>query len=160
MACPQSESRQRQMIRPKHHVRRLIDGSNSCPPRRLPPPWTVEDIGAAFVVTDSTGQSSAMSITRRSLAGDRRPSCSQKTRRGGVRRISPSCRSCPPLFQGHGNPPNANAVNNDNAAAIARPSQKATACGKPSDLDTPLPPTLALRILECRYKTRQNIRRS
>jgi hypothetical protein len=26
------------------------------PPRRFPPPWTVEDIGAAFVVTDSAGQ--------------------------------------------------------------------------------------------------------
>jgi hypothetical protein len=25
-------------------------------PRRFPPPWTVEDIGAAFVVKDSTGQ--------------------------------------------------------------------------------------------------------
>jgi hypothetical protein len=25
-------------------------------PRRFPPPWTVEDIGAAFVVTDSAGQ--------------------------------------------------------------------------------------------------------
>ena len=24
--------------------------------RRFPPPWSVEDIGAAFVVTDSTGQ--------------------------------------------------------------------------------------------------------
>jgi hypothetical protein len=24
--------------------------------RRFPPPWTVEDIGAAFVVKDSTGQ--------------------------------------------------------------------------------------------------------
>jgi hypothetical protein len=24
-------------------------------PRRFPPPWTVEDIGAAFVVTDSAG---------------------------------------------------------------------------------------------------------
>jgi hypothetical protein len=23
--------------------------------RRFPPPWSVEDIGAAFVVTDSTG---------------------------------------------------------------------------------------------------------
>ena len=23
---------------------------------RFPPPWTVEDIGAAFVVTDSAGQ--------------------------------------------------------------------------------------------------------
>jgi hypothetical protein len=26
------------------------------PARRFPPPWTVEDIGAAFVVTDSAGQ--------------------------------------------------------------------------------------------------------
>ncbi len=24
--------------------------------RRFPPPWSIEDIGAAFVVTDSTGQ--------------------------------------------------------------------------------------------------------
>jgi hypothetical protein len=24
--------------------------------RRFPPPWTAEDIGAAFVVTDSAGQ--------------------------------------------------------------------------------------------------------
>jgi hypothetical protein len=26
------------------------------PARRFPPPWTVEDIGAAFVVADSAGQ--------------------------------------------------------------------------------------------------------
>jgi len=26
------------------------------PGRRFPPPWTVEDIGAAFVVKDSAGQ--------------------------------------------------------------------------------------------------------
>ena len=25
-------------------------------PRRFPPPWTVEDIGAAFVVKDNDGQ--------------------------------------------------------------------------------------------------------
>jgi hypothetical protein len=25
-------------------------------PRRFPPPWTIEDIGAAFVVKDSAGQ--------------------------------------------------------------------------------------------------------
>ncbi len=25
-------------------------------PRRVPPPWSVEDVGAAFVVTDSGGQ--------------------------------------------------------------------------------------------------------
>ena len=27
--------------------------------RRFPPPWTIEDIGAAFVVTDSAGQTRA-----------------------------------------------------------------------------------------------------
>ena len=27
--------------------------------RRFPPPWTVEDIGAAFVVKDDTGQALA-----------------------------------------------------------------------------------------------------
>ena len=26
------------------------------PPRRFPPPWSVEDIGAAFVVNDTNGQ--------------------------------------------------------------------------------------------------------
>jgi hypothetical protein len=26
------------------------------PTRRFPPPWTVEDIGAAFVVRDQSGQ--------------------------------------------------------------------------------------------------------
>jgi hypothetical protein len=25
-------------------------------PRRFPPPWSIEDIGAAFVVKDSNGQ--------------------------------------------------------------------------------------------------------
>jgi len=33
-------------------------------------------------------------ITRKSPAVDRPPSCSPKTRRGGLQRISPSCRSC------------------------------------------------------------------
>ncbi len=31
----------------------------SAPERRFPPPWTVEDIGAAFVVMDSAGQKPA-----------------------------------------------------------------------------------------------------
>jgi hypothetical protein len=31
------------------------------PARRFPPPWTVEDIGAAFVVTDSAGQKPSQS---------------------------------------------------------------------------------------------------
>jgi hypothetical protein len=33
--------------------------------RRFPPPWTVEDIGAAFVVKDRTGQRLATSISRK-----------------------------------------------------------------------------------------------
>jgi hypothetical protein len=35
-----------------------------------------------------------ISISRKSPAGDRRPSSSRRTRRGGLRRILPSCRSC------------------------------------------------------------------
>jgi hypothetical protein len=30
--------------------------TNAVTERRFPPPWTIEDIGAAFVVKDSTGQ--------------------------------------------------------------------------------------------------------
>jgi hypothetical protein len=30
--------------------------SKTLNPRRFPPPWTVEDIGAAFVVRDHNGQ--------------------------------------------------------------------------------------------------------
>jgi hypothetical protein len=37
---------------------------------------------------------SPMSITRKSRTGDRLPSCSRRTRRGGVRPTSPSCRNC------------------------------------------------------------------
>jgi hypothetical protein len=50
--------------------------------RRFPPPWTVEDIGAAFVVRDANGQGSRMSIARANRGGDRRRNCSPKTRRG------------------------------------------------------------------------------
>jgi hypothetical protein len=34
--------------------------------RRFPPPWTVEDIGAAFVVRDHNGQQLAYVISRMS----------------------------------------------------------------------------------------------
>jgi hypothetical protein len=34
-------------------VRRTVQRT---PPRSFPPPWSVEDIGAAFVVKDSSGQ--------------------------------------------------------------------------------------------------------
>jgi hypothetical protein len=58
--------------------------------RRFPPPWSVEDIGAAFVVKDSTGQKLAYVYYEDEPGGDQRPSHSPKMRRGGSRRISPS----------------------------------------------------------------------
>ena len=53
-------------------------------PRRFPPPWTVEDIGAAFVVKDNAGQKLAyvyFGEELRSALG--RPNCSAKMTRGG-----------------------------------------------------------------------------
>jgi hypothetical protein len=55
-------------------------------------PWKMEELEACFVVIDSTGQKLACaSISRMIPAGDRRPSCSRRTRRGGSRRISGLC---------------------------------------------------------------------
>ena len=42
--------------------------------RRFPPPWTVEDIGAAFVVEHSAGQE----LARAGASSDQQPSCSAK----------------------------------------------------------------------------------
>jgi hypothetical protein len=53
--------------------------------RRFPPPWTVEELDACFVVLDRNGQKLAYVITRMSLAGDQQPSCSPKMGRGGLR---------------------------------------------------------------------------
>jgi hypothetical protein len=55
----------------------------------------LEDISAAFVVKDSTGQKLAY-VYYEDEPGQaiRRPSCSPKTKRGGSRRILQSCRSC------------------------------------------------------------------
>jgi len=50
--------------------------------RRFPPPWSVEEQQACFVVRDHNGQQFAYS--RMSRAVDRPPSCSPKTRRGGA----------------------------------------------------------------------------
>jgi len=57
--------------------------------RRFPSPWSVEEDEDYFVVRDHDGQQLAYvtSITRA-----QRPSRSPATRRGGSRRISPSCR--------------------------------------------------------------------
>jgi len=49
--------------------------------RRFPPPWTVEEQEACFVVRATTTDSSLpMSISRISPAGTRRPSCFLKGR--------------------------------------------------------------------------------
>jgi len=40
--------------------------------RRFPPPWSIDELEACFVVIDSAGQSWRMSISRMSLASDRR----------------------------------------------------------------------------------------
>jgi hypothetical protein len=41
--------------------------------RRFPPPWTVEDIGTAFVVTDRAGQKLTYVYSRMSQSEVRRP---------------------------------------------------------------------------------------
>jgi hypothetical protein len=41
---------------------------NQMPARRFPPPWSVEEAAACFVVIDSAGQSSPMSISRMNAA--------------------------------------------------------------------------------------------
>src|SRR5215469_961341 len=59
--------------------------------RRFPPPWSVEELNDACF--DSAGQKLAYVYFRTSQGDDQQPSCSAKMRRGGSRRISPSCRS-------------------------------------------------------------------
>ena len=48
---------------------------------------------ACLVVKDGAGQKLAYVYYEEDPAGDQRPTYSPKTRRGGLRRISPSCRS-------------------------------------------------------------------
>jgi len=61
--------------------------------RRFPPPWSLEDTGAAFVAKDGGGQKLGY-FMRRSRAGARRRRCSPKTRRGGLRPTWRNCRDC------------------------------------------------------------------
>jgi hypothetical protein len=63
-------------------------------PRRFPPPWTVEERPACFVVVHANGQQLAYFYFK-DEPGRRseRPSCSAVMRRGGSRRILRSCRS-------------------------------------------------------------------
>jgi hypothetical protein len=59
--------------------------------RRFAPPWSIEDIGTAYVVKDGGGRKLAY-IHYEDEAGGRRRRCSRKTRRGGCDGL-PRCQS-------------------------------------------------------------------
>jgi hypothetical protein len=64
-------------------------------PRRFPPPWTIEEHNnACFIVRDRGGQALAYFYFEERPADALPPICSPRTRRGGWRRTSPSCRNC------------------------------------------------------------------
>jgi hypothetical protein len=63
--------------------------------RRFPPPWTVEETDACFMVKDRAGQSLApMSISRKSPAGERR---AKLLTRDEARRIAVNIAKLPTL---------------------------------------------------------------
>jgi hypothetical protein len=64
--------------------------------RRFPPPWSVEDVDAAFVVKDSAKQKLAYVYFEDERAADQRPSCSAKTR---LRRIAANVAKLPELLR-------------------------------------------------------------
>jgi len=51
-------------------------------PRRFPPPWSVEELNACFVVRDDDGLKLLTSISRTSRGDGRRRICSPKTKHG------------------------------------------------------------------------------
>jgi hypothetical protein len=74
-----------------------MESNKDCPmiePRRFPPPWSVDELEACFVVKDDAGQKLAYVYYEEEPGRDRRPNCSPKMRREGLQRISPSCPSC------------------------------------------------------------------
>jgi hypothetical protein len=64
------------------------------PPRRFPPPWTVEETHACFIVKDHAGMSLAYVYFEEEPGRRAAAKCSLGTRRGGSLPTLPSCRSC------------------------------------------------------------------
>ena len=60
--------------------------------RRFPPPWSVEELDAAFVVTDSTGQKLAYDYFEDEPGRQAAAKLLSKERRGGLPSTSLSCR--------------------------------------------------------------------
>jgi hypothetical protein len=68
------------------------------PARRFPPPWSVEETDACFIVRDANGEALAYVYFEEEPGGDLRLTCSPATR--------PSCRSSTSglLWPGAGHP--------------------------------------------------------
>jgi hypothetical protein len=71
---PHLQSAERRRAPPGFSVRADADKeTRPLTERRFSPPWSAEETDACFIVKDHNGKS--LSISRRSPAGERRPSC-------------------------------------------------------------------------------------
>ena len=72
---------------------RYVATSSTSHSRHFPPPWSVEEQSACFVVRDHNGQQLAYVYFEDEPGEDRRPNYWSGTRQDGLRQISPRCRS-------------------------------------------------------------------